>query len=128
MRSVRFQGQAASSGHVENAWQIFIGYRNGPGTWERLPEKNKSRFVAVTEATVDGFHSNLNNPLTIDDLKRMDLPTLVVCGLKTRPPDFRVSEIVAATIPNCRYEIIPDAEHMSPLTHPQVVAALIESI
>ncbi len=54
------------------------------------------------------------------------MPTLVVCGGGTTAPERRVTEILCDEIPECRYEVIPDAEHMSPLTHPDEVARLID--
>ena len=49
-----------------------------------------------------------------------------MCGEKTTIPDRRVTEILRDHIPRCRYEVIPGAEHMSPLSHPEFIAQAIE--
>ena len=54
------------------------------------------------------------------------MPVTVVCGEKTTAPDKRVTELLRENLPNARYVLIPGAEHMSPLTHPAEVAAIIK--
>ncbi len=116
----------ATAGELDQAWRGFLDYRNGPGTWEALADAPRERFRAVTESTVAGFRSNLSNPTSLDELERFSVPTLVMCGDKTTVPDRRVAEILRDHIPRSRYELIPGAEHMSPLSHPEFVAEAIE--
>ena len=66
-----------------------------------------------------------DNPTTLDNLKVLDLPTMVLRGAETTAPDRRISEIVRDHIPGCGYEIIASAEHMLPVTHPGPVADAI---
>lgn len=115
----------AAAGRVDDAWRTFLDYRNGAGTWERLPEPSKERFRGTTANTVVGFHSNLDTATSIDDLRRIDVPVLMLCGEKTTLPDRRVAAIVHEHLPRGRFEVIPGAEHMSPLTHPAFVGAAI---
>jgi pimeloyl-ACP methyl ester carboxylesterase len=112
----------AATGELEEAWRRFIDYRNGQGAWEALPVATKERLMTGTESTVAGFHSNLNNPTSLDDVRQVRLPTLVMCGEKTTFPDRRVTEILREQMPRCRYTIIPGADHMSPLSHPEFIA------
>jgi pimeloyl-ACP methyl ester carboxylesterase len=116
----------AAAGNLNEAWRAFLDYRNGPGTWEALPEPQRERFRSVTESTVAAFRSNLSNPTSLEDLERLSLPILVMSGDKTTVPDRRVTEILRDGIPQCRYALIPGAEHMSPLTHPAFIAEAVE--
>lgn len=116
----------AAAGNLNEAWRAFLDYRNGPGTWEALPEPHRERFHSVTESTVAAFRSNLSNPTSLEDLERLSLPILVMSGDKTTVPDRRVTEILRDGIPQCRYALIPGAEHMSPLTHPAFIAEAVE--
>ena len=115
----------SAAGDIDEAWRGFLDYRNGSGTWQALPETQKQRFRAVTESTLAGFRSNLSNPTSLSDLNRLSLPTLIMCGEKTTTPDRRVTEILREHTPQSRYELIPGAEHMSPLTHPAFIADAI---
>jgi pimeloyl-ACP methyl ester carboxylesterase len=118
--------QSVAVGNADEAWRVFLDYRNGPGTWRALAEPTRERFRATTESTVAGFRSNLSNPTSLGDLRKLLLPTLVMCGEKTTVPDRRLTEILRDHIPQCRYEVIPGAEHMSPLSHPLFIAGAVE--
>jgi pimeloyl-ACP methyl ester carboxylesterase len=91
-----------------------------------LSDKARRRFIDQTTQTVDGFKSNLSNPTILADCHSIAPPTLIVCGGNTAVPERRVTEILRDEIPNSVYEILPDAEHMSPLTHLAEVANLIQ--
>jgi lipase len=115
----------AELGQGERAWKRFIDYRNGPGTWETLSEAARDRMLAQTTQTTAAYYSNLNNPTTLDDIRSITRPTLVLCGAKTTAPDRCITEILRDTLPDCKYETIPEAGHMSPLTHAEPVARAI---
>ena len=115
----------ARQGDEELAWVTFIDVRNGPGSWERLPAKTRTHFLRITNQLIDAFASNLCNPTSLDDCRTITVPTLIVCGGATTAPDRRVTQILRDTIPNSEYAVIPDAGHMSPLTHPGEVAKLL---
>lgn len=118
--------RAASEGAPEKGWARFLDYRNGAGTWAKLSPEAKNRFIATTKDVVVGYGSNLNNLTTPEDLGRISVPTLVLCGERTTLPERRVTEIVRDYVPACRYEVVLGAEHMSPITHPEAVAAFID--
>jgi pimeloyl-ACP methyl ester carboxylesterase len=119
-----FLDRVAEGRHVD-AWRFFIDYRNGAGSWDGFPEKTRARFLAQTDATYKAFQSNLANPTTLSDCRSLNLPVTIVCGERTTAPDRRVTELLRDTIPGASYVVIPEAEHMSPLTHPQQVADIV---
>ena len=114
------------NGNERGAWKFFIDYRNGSGTWDGFPNKTQTRFLSQSEATYQAFESNLTNPTTLTDCQNLSMPVTVVCGEKTTAPDKRVTELLRENMPDARYVLIPGAEHMSPLTHPAEVAAIIK--
>ena len=116
-----------TAGAADAAWRFFIDYRNGEGTWDGFPVKTRDRFESQTDATYKAFQSNLANPTTLDDCRGLTLPGTVGCGERTTAPDRRVTELLRDTLPNARYVVIPEAEHMSPLTHPDAVAGIIDT-
>ncbi len=113
------------AGRDEVAWRNFIDYRNGAGTWEGLSEKARGRFLSGTKQVVDTFLSNLANPTTLEECRTVVVSTLILCGEKTTEPDRVVTEILHREMPHNQHQVIADAEHMSPLTHPESVAAAI---
>lgn len=116
---------AVERGLPAEAWAGFIDYRNGEGAWESLSDKARARFVGLTHLGQSAFHANSNHRTTLDECRALALPTLVLCGERAKEPDRRVTEILAETIPGAAFEIIPGAEHMSPLTHPAEVSEAI---
>ncbi len=121
-----FQETLAADG-PEAAWRGFLDYRNGPGSWAGYTEETRANFIRRTPAQVANFHANANNRTRRADLAAIAKPTLVLRGEETTPYDRRMAEIAAEGVPECRYEILAKAAHMSPLTHPAEVAALIRA-
>ena len=115
----------AAEGCDAEAWRGFLDARNGAGTWDKLSDETRQRFVAGTRQTVDGFISNLNNATTQEECRSIKVPTSILRGADTSAPERRMTEILHDALPASAYEIIPDAGHMSPLTHPAEVAQLI---
>ena len=115
-----------AEGQETEAFRFFIDYRNGLGSWDALPERTQARLCKQTDATYKAFQSNLANPTTLFDIQSISLPVSVICGGNTTAPDRRVTELLRDTLPKVQYSVIPEAEHMSPLTHPAEVAAIIE--
>lgn len=118
--------ESGRTGDDEAAWRGFIDYRNGAGTWECLTEEARARFRRGTRQGMDAFISNLSNPTTLEDCRSIAAPTLIICGENTTEPDRQVTKILDRELPNAVYRIIDGAEHMSPLTHPEVVAEMIQ--
>lgn len=113
-------------GNRDDAWHKYLNLRNGDGFWEGLSDDARQRFIDRTDRSIDGFKSNLSNPTTLADCQGVTVPTMIVCGGKTTAPEKRVTEILRDEIPKSMYEVLPDAGHMSPLTHPAEVANLIQ--
>jgi pimeloyl-ACP methyl ester carboxylesterase len=115
----------AQKGNNDAAWRSFLDARNGTGTWAGLDESARSRFLSSSAQAVAGFISNLDNPTSLTDCCRIATPTAVAYGENTTVPDRRVAEIIADAIPGASLHVIPEAGHMSPLSHPEGVADVI---
>lgn len=122
----QFRAALAKDG-PEAAWQGFLDFRNGPGTWAGYEEKTRQNFVRRTAAQIANFNANQHNRTRVADLARIATPTLVVRGSDTSLYDKRMSEIAAGAIPGARFLVLEGAGHMSPLSHPERVAAEIET-
>lgn len=118
---------AARQGAAEEAWRQFTDYYNGEGAWAALPETARTGLLDRTPITTERWHALLSNPTSPEDCRRLSVPTQVLCGDSTSTPERRMAELVAATIPGCRFSFIRGARHMSPLTHPTEVARVIRS-
>lgn len=116
----------AEQGEGVRAWRRFIDHHNGDGTWENLSDAARERFLGMTRETADAYRSNFNNPTTIRDLRGLQLPVSVASGSETNETYGKICRILGRSLPNCAAEEVAGAGHMSPLTHPQALADVIE--
>ena len=110
-------------GERERAWRGFVDCYSGDGFWDRLRPEIRAGFVATTP--IERWTVLFTNPTTIDEVRRLQVPTLVLCGENTTLPERRMCEVVSSATSNAALAIVPGAGHMSPMTHPKEVAARI---
>jgi pimeloyl-ACP methyl ester carboxylesterase len=125
VRVAKFFIGCVDSGRNEEGWEAFLDSRNGAGTWSRLSDKARDRFLSSTRNTKEGFISNLNNHTSLRDCHSINVQTTIVCGAETTAPDRRTTELLKDVISDAAYHVIPGAAHMSPFTHPAEVAHII---
>ncbi len=119
-----FQSQGSRA-----AMAAFVDFWNGRGSWQRLPEPvQQSMLVGANRLYLEwGVVLYGWSFLNADDLARLDQQTLYFCGERTIEPMKRLTEIVLARLPNCRFVTVPGANHMSPFTHTAEVVGEIEA-
>ena len=58
-------------------------------------------------------------------MRDLGLPTLIVQGGATRLPLRCICGLLRSAMPQAKFEVVPDAGHMLPITHRDRVNALI---
>jgi pimeloyl-ACP methyl ester carboxylesterase len=58
-------------------------------------------------------------------LHRLTMPTLVLAGKKDELVPLVNSRLLASRIPDARLQVLPDAGHLFPLTHPEATARIV---
>lgn len=114
---------AMERGEPERGWRQFIDLYSGEGFWDRLRPEIRASFLAVSP--IERWSVLFSNPTTIDEVRRVQVPTLVVCGDNTTAQERRMCEIIADAIPRATLGMIPAAGHMAPITHPKEVAGRV---
>ena len=117
----------ANAGQSETAWRTFLDTRNGSGFWDRMGDAAGTRFLRNTERSVAGLQSSLSYSTTAPDCNRIAVSTTAVYGENPDALERRVTEIIAEAVPGCALQIVHSAGHMSPLSHPDVVATIINN-
>ncbi len=118
--------ETVTRGEHEPALRTYIDYyTGGSGSWDRLPEKARAGFLRIAEVIATGLHAAHHEPLTPDDLRAMDVPTLVVMGSETFPVHGRLAELMAELIPGARRAVLDGAGHMLTTSHPAEAARLV---
>ena len=108
------------------AAEAFVTYWTGPKAWQLMPDA--ARDSAVRSAAKVGAEWLLMFAADddLDAIAGIEAPTLLICGGRTRMPARRVVEILRQALPRARHHEIAGADHMSPLTHPAVLADAIQ--
>ncbi len=124
--SARYRA-AVDAGRGEDAIEGFVDKWVGPGAWGALPDRIKATMrVGAARLYHEWSTLDLEAPSRAD-LAALDVPVLLIEGSRTIASMQRTCEIVARTLPRCRFETIEGAGHMCPFTHAERVAPLIEA-
>ncbi len=88
-----------------------------------LPGAGRAAFTMMRSmTTIGGFRPSM---LIADDLAALDCPTTFLWGDADTFVPHTVGERVAATMPNARFHVVPDAGHCVELDRPDVVAEAV---
>jgi pimeloyl-ACP methyl ester carboxylesterase len=118
------------AGRWYEAFEEFIDFYNGPGSFARWPLPRRHPFLAVQQTRGDLWNVLFDDDLlTLDALAGMALPVHVIEGSQTSPVDRAICEIVRRHMPHAQHTLIDGAGHMMPLTHPEpLTRALLTAI
>jgi lipase len=108
------------AGRWYEAFEEFIDFYNGPGSFARSPPQRREAFLAVQQARGDLWDVLLDDSLlTLDALAKVTAPVHVVEGSQTSAVDHAICDVVRRHVPHAHYTLIEGAGHMMPLTHPE---------
>jgi lipase len=108
----------ACVGLWHEAFEEFIDFYNGPGSFAQWPSERRDAFLAEQRSRGD-LWDVLFNGLTVDALARVSAPVLVVEASHTSAVDHAICDVVRRRVPHARHMVIEGAGHMMPLTHPE---------
>ena len=111
----------ASRDDPAEAAELFMRRLIGDERWERLPPSTRAARRGEGPAML-GELADLREhaPWEAD---RITVPVLVMFGEHGQPHHRRGAETLADWLPDSRLEMVPDARHFGPNTHPDDVAA-----
>jgi pimeloyl-ACP methyl ester carboxylesterase len=110
------------AGRWGDAFEEFIDFYNGPGSFAAWPPPRREAFLAAQRARGDLWDVLFDDLLTPDALAGLSVPVHVVEGSRTTAVDRAICKVVRAQVPKPRHTLIEGAGHMIPLTHPGPLA------
>ena len=117
--------QSISTGDFSGAMQCFYDYWNGLGAWSRLSDQRQADLIKVAPKVALDFSAISSEPVRLDDYRRVDLPTLLICGQESPRSTRRITALLGGALPGALVQVVGGAGHMLPLTHHQRVNTLI---
>jgi pimeloyl-ACP methyl ester carboxylesterase len=118
------------AGRWYEAFEEFIDFYNGSGSFARWPPDRREAFLAVQQSRGDLWDVLFDDRLlSLDALAKVTVPVQVVEGLQTSAVDHAICDIVRQQVPQAQHALIEGAGHMMPLTHPEpLTRALVTGI
>ncbi|MBV9311519.1 MAG: alpha/beta hydrolase [Solirubrobacterales bacterium] len=108
------------AGRWYEAFEEFIDYYNGPGSFARWPPQRREDFLALQQGRGDLWDVLFDDRLLdVAMLATVTAPTHVIEGSQTLAVDHAICEIVRLHVSHARHSLIEGAGHMMPLTHPE---------
>lgn len=124
-QTVLRSGALLDAGDEEGAARCFIDFWSGEGTWDALPPERRPAIRAATANIRRWGHALSREPVTADQLARLDMPVLLMRGTQTRQPAIAVFDILQRVLPQVQVLHFEGAGHMGPVTHAKAVNAAI---
>jgi pimeloyl-ACP methyl ester carboxylesterase len=112
-------------GDYASGMQTFIDYWGGTGSWDSLPEDKKAKFMQLAVHVAHHFWGLIEEKTLLAAYAAIDVPTLIVSGTLSPAPSRAITRLLAEALPRARHRTIRNAGHMSPITHPAEVNALV---
>jgi pimeloyl-ACP methyl ester carboxylesterase len=112
-------------GDYAGGMHTFIDYWGGAGSWASLPDDRKAQFAELAVHVAHHFWSLIEEKTPLDAYAAIDVPTLIVCGTRSPAPSRGITRLLAEALPRARHRTIRNGGHMSPITHPAEVNALV---
>jgi pimeloyl-ACP methyl ester carboxylesterase len=116
---------AVARGDNAEAMACFVDYWNGQGAWRALSDVQRRAVAAGAPKVALDFQAVMLEESRALDYTALDLPTLILCGGRSPAPTRRIVALLDVAIPGARLKFVPEAGHMMPITHPELVNPLI---
>lgn len=104
----------AAAGH-------FIDFWMGSGTWARTPPERKPGVAKSVVNVRRWAHALFTEPTPVAAFGALDMPILYLTGGRSPESAHAVARRLVPALPRVRCLEFPDAGHMAPITHPEMV-------
>jgi lipase len=105
------------AGRWHEAYEEFIDFYNGPGSFAEWPVARRARFLDDQRGRGDLWDVLFEAPLTAESLAAVPLPVCVIEGSATSTVDHTICQLLLRLLPRPEHVLIEGAGHMLPLTH-----------
>lgn len=121
--------EAIASGVSEAATRAFTAIWGSPQPWDALAKPMRQAMtdrIPLVAAAGPALDDDANGLLAAGRLEAVSAPVLLIRGSRSHPVIPAIFGTLSRRLPDARIEVVPDAGHMAPITHPDEVAAMVQ--
>ena len=115
-----------AAGNRRYAAQAFVDFWNGDGSYARLPQTAQAGIACRVDKLPLDFEAAVSWPTSIDDVRGIGAPTLLLGGKRSPTVVQRVHARLVGAIPGSRATLF-DTGHMGPVTDAHRINPWIEA-
>ena len=119
---------AFRAGDRERAARLFSDVWGGGPRWDDLPEALRAyqtERIDLIFAGTPALEDDAAGLLAPGRLEALAVPVLLIEGERSPPVAGAAQRALAARLPDARRVVVPGAGHLSPIDHPEAVAAAV---
>src|SRR4029077_10861991 len=116
---------AVEAGDAGTAARHFVDYWSGDGAFEQMPEARQGQ-VASSMVNIAGWaHALLSEPTPLRAFSWLGAPVLFMVGKNSPASSRGVARLLGRALPRGHVVEFEGLGHMGPVTHPDLVNAVI---
>lgn len=119
--------QSLDAGDFRRSMDTYMSFFMGDQEWANTDENTKMKLSASIAKVAGEFTSIGTRSMELNDYGKIQRPVTMVQGGKTRNTAKKIIELLSGAISGSRVIEIPDAGHMSPMTHARQVVDIVLS-
>lgn len=112
---------AVASERPDQGMAQFINFWNEPEAWNAMSPDIRKLLTGQANAVMADFANGFTETWTLQDLTKLNIPTLMMVGMSSPEIAQYVATRIARTIPNTRLAMLPGLGHMAPVFQPHWV-------
>jgi pimeloyl-ACP methyl ester carboxylesterase len=113
------------SGSYRTAARRFIDYWNGEGSWDALKLTVQNELIRYVPKAVLEFRALIEEPTPLVAYRRFSFPIRLLRGERAPMPTALIAQKLFSIVRTATIEQVPDAGHMGPFTHGDLVNEMI---
>lgn len=104
---------------------VYMSYWIGRLGWWLMPRRQKASVVRTVAKVAHEFGMVGGTKTALDAYRAIASPVRLIAGSRTRASARAAVDVLLAALPNAHVRVVQGAGHMSPITHPDAVSALV---
>jgi len=108
------------------AAKMFVDFWSGDGTYDNQPPKRRDTLDTLISKVVLDFHAGINEPLTLTEYGKFQMPICLMAGRTSRKPTQQITISLKEAIPMAEFHWV-EGGHMAPLTQANSVNSIFSN-